>query len=301
MPGFLPARDPDGKQVPAGGCPEMHIPGFHRKGGRGRKAESRALLRYDSGESILHRLDPRTKILLLLLVSLAAIFFTSLIAMTMLFLFVLALALISGLEKKLARAFLLISPFLAIIIILDSLFPKVSSGPVWFSAGAGFLHTEVTLAGILFAITMGLRFLSIAGFSFLFIMTTSHDDFMKSLKSMRVPATLSFSLGYALRSTTTLSEDVHNIMDAQRSRGLDFENGGLVKNRTNLMALFTPVTVSLLRRSKQVTDAMQSRGFNRNAPITCYNPCRFSRLDGSMVLWVVGLILSLVLIDRIIF
>jgi energy-coupling factor transport system permease protein len=60
---------------------------------------------------------------------------------------------------------------------------------------------------------------------------------------MRVPATLSFSLGYALRSTTTLAGDVNNIMDAQRSLGLDFESGGLVKNRTNLMALFTPVTV----------------------------------------------------------
>jgi energy-coupling factor transport system permease protein len=278
----------------------VNLPGFHRKNGQGRKAKARALLHYEPGESFLHLLDPRTKILALFLVSLAALFFTTLSAMITVFLFVLVVALVSGLEKKLYRAFLLMSPFLAIIIIVDSFFPKVSSGPVLFSAGAGFLHAEVTLVGILFAITMGLRFLSIAGFSFLFIMTTSHDDFIKSLKGLRMPATLSFSLGYALRSTTTLSEDVKNIMDAQRSRGLDFERGSFVKNRTNLMALFTPVTVSLLKRSKHVTDAMQSRGFNRTAQKTCYNPCRFSRLDGIMVLVLGGLILSLVMIDRII-
>ncbi len=275
----------------------MHIPGFRGKTGR-KKAASRALLRYDPGESFLHRLDPRTKILALLLVSLAALFFTTLAAMALLLGFILVLAFASGLEKKLYRAFLLISPFLAIIIVLDSLFPKVTSGPVWFSANLWFLHAEVTMTGILFAITMGLRFLSIAGFSFLFIMTNSHDDFIRSLKGMRVPATLSFSLGYALRSTTTLAGDVHNIMDAQRSRGLDFENGGLVKNRTNLMALFTPVTVSLLKRSQHVTDAMQSRGFSRTAQKTCYNPCRFKRPDLVMAFVLGGMIVSLFLIDR---
>jgi len=276
------------------------LPGLHPKTGRERKTESRALLRFEPGKSILHHLDPRTKLLALLVVSMTALFFTSLFAMTTLFVFILILALISGHAKKLSRAFLLISPFLAIIIILDSLFPKVSSGPVFFSADIWFLHAGVTLVGILFAVTMGLRFLSIAGFSFLFIMTTSHDDFIKSLKGMRVPATLSFSLGYALRSTTTLSGDVRNIMDAQRSRGLDFGDGGLVKNRTNLMAVFTPVTVSLLKRSKHITDAMQSRGFSRSAQKTCYNPCRFSRLDGIMICVLGGLVLSLFFIDRII-
>jgi energy-coupling factor transport system permease protein len=278
----------------------VHLPGFHRKAGQGRKAESRILLRYEPGESLLHCLDPRTKILLLLVVSLAALFFTTLPAMIVLLSGILILAFISGLGKKLTRAFLLISPFLAMIVILDSFFPKVSSGPVYFSADLWFLHAEVTLVGILFAITMGLRFLSIAGFSFLFIMTTSHEHFIKSLRSMRVPATLSFSLGYALRSTTTLAEDVHHIMDAQRSRGLDFGDGGLLKNRTNLMAVFTPVTVSLLKRSKQVTDAMQSRGFNRTAEKTCFNPCRFGRLDGIIVLALAVLIFSLVIVEQVI-
>jgi energy-coupling factor transporter transmembrane protein EcfT len=65
------------------------------------------------------------------------------------------------------------------------------------------------------------------------------------------------------------------------------------------MALFTTVTVSLLKRSKHVTDAMQSRGFNRTTQKTCYNPCRFSKLDVMMILLLGGLILAVVMIDRI--
>jgi energy-coupling factor transport system permease protein len=276
----------------------MRLPGSQRHEGGGRKAASQALLRYEPGESVLHRLDPRTKMLGLLLVSMAALFFTTLPAMAVLVFSILALALVSGLGRNLGRAFLLVSPFLAFIIVLDSLFSKVSSGPVWFSAGLGFLHAEVTFAGILFAFTMGLRFLAIAGFSFLFIMTTSHDDFIRSLRSMRIPATLSFSLGYALRSTTSLAGDVRNIMDAQRSRGMDFGEGGITRNRTNLMAVFTPVTVSLLKRSKHVTDAMQCRGFSRTAQKTCYRPCRFGVTDGVMGIALAGLVAILFLVEQ---
>jgi energy-coupling factor transport system permease protein len=278
----------------------MNLPGFHRKARKGKKAQSQEILQYEPGDSFLHRLDPRTKILALLLVSVAALFFSSLASMIAVFLFVILIAIGSGQERKLYHALLLVSPFLAVIVILDSFFPRVSSGPVYFSAQLWFLHSEVTFAGILFAIAMGLRFLSIAGFSFLFIMTTSHDDFIKSLKSMQAPATLSFSLGYALRSTTTLTQDVHAIMDAQRSRGLDFDNGGLVKSRTNLMALFTPVTVSLLKRSKNITDAMQSRGFSRTAQRTCCNPGRFRKGDGIMVVCLAVFILFLVIMDKVV-
>jgi energy-coupling factor transport system permease protein len=276
----------------------MDLPGFRRTAGQGRRARSLAILRYEPGESFLHRLDPRTRMLALLLVSMAALFFSSLAAMVVLLGAILALALVSRLGGNLGRAYLLISPFLAIILILDSLFPKVSGGPVWFAVQAWFLHAEVTPDGILFALTMGLRLLAIAGFSFLFIMTTSHDDFIRSLRSIRIPATLSFSLGYALRSTTSLAGDVRNIMDAQRSRGMDFGEGGLTRNRTNLMAVFTPVTVSLLKRSQHVTDAMQSRGFSRTAQKTCYRPCRFGMADGMMAVSLAGLVLFLFLVEQ---
>jgi energy-coupling factor transport system permease protein len=264
-----------------------------RKHRQKKRARYRELISYEPGESFLHRLDPRTKIAALLAVSAAALFFSSLTSMAIILAVVILLALASGLGGRLYRAFFLILPFMAVIIILDSFFAKVSDGPVFFSAQLWILHAVLTPGSILFAVSMGLRLLAIAFFSFLFIITTSHDDFIRSLQGMRVPPTLAFSLGYALRSTTALSEDVANIMDAQRSRGLDFDAAGIVRSRTNLMAVFTPVTVSLLKRSKHVTDAMQSRGFLRSGQKTCYSAGRFGRDDlvmaGVLVLLVVTL------------
>lgn len=228
---------------------------------------------------------------MLLTISVVALLFSSLPALILAFLFELVLAFTSRLEKKFLRALTLISPLLIIIIVLDSFFSKASSGPVYFSAQIGFLHPEVTAAGILFAVAMGFRLLTLAGISFLFIMTTSPDDFVRSLKNMWVPPTLTFSLGYALRGTTALTEDTRQIIDAQRSRGLELDRGNFIKNRNKLTALFIPVTVSLLKRSKNTADAMQARGFRQSMPHSSYKMQKFGQPDVLM-----GIILAVLVI-----
>ena len=270
--------------------PEAPQPDNERKPKKLRRLE---ILRFSPGNSFLHRLDPRTKLLALVIVSVIALLFSSLAALVLLFFFELLLAITSGLAKKFLRALTLVLPLFILVIVLDSFFSKASSGPVYFSAQIGFLHPEVTLAGMILAIAMGFRLLTLAGISFLFIMTTSHDDFIRSLKNMRVPPTLSFSLGYALRSTTSLTEDTRQIMDAQRSRGLELDRGNAIKNRNKLAALFIPVTVSLLKRSKNTADAMQARGFRQSTPHSCYKSQRFSRPDALMGIILVVLIMIL--------
>ncbi|MEN6611279.1 MAG: energy-coupling factor transporter transmembrane component T [Methanoregulaceae archaeon] len=266
-------------------------------GRKKKKIRRLQLLRYLPGDSLLHRLDPRTKLLMLLAMSVVALLFSSLPVLILAFLFETALAVTSGLGKRFFQALTLVSPLFLIVILLDSFFTKVSSGQVWFSAQVGFLHPEVTTGGILFAVAMGLRLLTLVGISFLFIMTTSPDDFVRSLKSIRVPPTLTFSLGYALHSTTALTEDTRQIMDAQRSRGLELDRGNLIRNRNKLTALFIPVTVSLLKRSKNTADAMQARGFRQGVPHSCYKSHRFGHPDILMGIVLVMLILSIALVS----
>lgn len=258
-----------------------------------RRTRRLALLRYRAGDSFLHRLDPRMKLMMLLTVSIASLLFSSLQALALMTFFVLALAFASRLATALVRALTLILPILVIVIVLDSLFSKVSSGTVWFSLRIGILHPEVTTGGILFAIAMGLRLLTLAGISCLFIMTTSPDDFVKSLRTIHVPPILTFSLGYALRSTTALADDTRQIMDAQRSRGLELDKGNMVKNSNKLAALFTPVTVSLLKRSKYTADAMQARGFRHSVCPSCYKSRKFGREDVTMGLLLLVFVLTL--------
>lgn len=250
------------------------------------------LFRYQPGTSFLHLLDPRTKLLMLITVSALALLFSSLPVLVLLVLFELALAGISRFIPRFLRALTLLSPLLLLVIVLDSFFSKVSSGPVWFSAQVWILHPEVTTGSVLFALSMGMRLLALAGVSVLFIMTTSPDDFVKSLRKTGFPPMLTFSLGYALRSTTALTMDTRQIMDAQRSRGLELDRGNLVKNPGRLAALFIPVTVSLLKRSDHTADAMQARGFSQSGVRSCYRSPVFGRPDAVMGLVLLVLVLA---------
>jgi energy-coupling factor transport system permease protein len=266
--------------------PDGSVAGEKRKTKKTRRLE---ILRFSPGDSFLHRLDPRTKLLALLIVSILALLFSGLAGLVLVLLFELFLAITSGLGKKFLQALTLVLPLFIIVLVLDSFFSKNSSGPVYFSAQIGFLHPELTTGGILFATAMAFRLLVLAGISVLFLMTTSHDDFARSLRTMRVPPTLTFSLGYALRSITTLTEDSRHIMDAQRSRGLELDRGNVIGNRNKLVALFVPATVSMLNHSKQTADAMQARGFCPSATQSCYRSQKLGKQDGIMCVTLVSL------------
>ncbi len=263
---------------------------FNRRPRNRRLDGSAAWARFTPGTSYLHLLDPRTKMGGLIVVSAVSLIQESLVPLLVALLFVLMLAGISDLLHPLIRAFWKISPLLLFIVVIDMFFPKGSTGTVFFSADLGILHPALSSGGILFAGAMGIRLLTITGFGVLFIMTTSCTSVIHALKAMGVPDTLTFSLGYALRSTTALSADLGHIMDAQRSRGLDFEQGSWIRKAEMLMALVIPMIIAVLNRARLVADAMQARGFGSGTRTTCYRPPRPGQRDLSMGLLLAGLV-----------
>ncbi len=264
--------------------------------GRARRRHARGAVSYIPADSFLHRLDPRTKLLLLIAISIAALVTTSPVRTALLFAFVVGLAVAAGLGRPFSRSLLFLLPLFIFIIVIDGLFPEEAWGPVYFSAQVGPFSPEVSLGGLLFAAAMGIRVLVIGGVSFIFVMTTSYTDFVASLRASRLPPVIAFSLGYALKSMTALTEDLGNIMDAQRSRVLEFDRGTLVKNRRKLMALGVPMTVSVLNRARYVTEAMQSRGFASTPRPTCYRPPRPGRDDILLLVVLVVAVLGIAMV-----
>lgn len=257
----------------------------------GRRLDGRATwARYSPGTSFLHLLDPRTKMGALIVISAVSLVQESLIPLLVSLLFVLMLAGSSDLLQPLLRAFRKFSPLLLFIVVIDMFFPRESTGTVFFSADLGLLHPVLSTGGILFGVAMGVRLLTITGFGVLFIMTTSCTAVIHALKAMGVPDTLTFSLGYALRSTTALSADLGHIMDAQRSRGLDFEQGSWVRKAEMLMALVIPMIIAVLNRARLVADAMQARGFGSCVRTTCYRPPHPGQRDLIMGVLLTGLV-----------
>jgi len=238
-------------------------------------------LRYIHGDSVIHQLDPRTKLFALISISIASLLSTNLLVIGIICVFVLACAAVSGLFKKWIHEMYILLPMVITIIVIDLFFTSrdYPYGGVLYSGDLWFLHLEATLGTVLFATAMSLRILAIGGFSFLFVMTTPYDLFVKSIRLLGVPQIFTFSLGYALRSVTALSSDLVNIMDAQRSRGLVFNREMLFKNPLKFLSLFVPMVVSVMNRSDQVSDAMQCRGYGlRDNPSIYRSPC-LRRID----------------------
>ncbi|RZB29015.1 MAG: energy-coupling factor transport system permease protein [Candidatus Argoarchaeum ethanivorans] len=264
-----------------------------RENGGGQKRR-RELVTYVDGNSILHQLDPRTKFFMVILFSCVSLFTEELVPMAILFSPIVALAAVSGMFKYWLHVMRRIVPFLVMIVAVNMFFPRVSYGHVLFSADLWILHPEITFEGIFHSAAMGFRLLTFVGISMLFIMSTKYEDFVKGLRKFRIPYVVCFSLGLALRSTTYLSSDVRNIMDAQRSRCLEFDRGSVLKNYGKFLSLFIPMTVSLLRRSQTVSEAMQCRGFGYTKRPTMYNELKFGHCDYIFVPIVIVFVITLI-------
>lgn len=251
---------------------------FARKSGFQRKKMKKGIC-YIPNDSPVHRLDPRTKLFMLILLSISVLLDTDLLKTFLLFIAVIFAAYASGIFRQWVISLRFILPFLFFIVLIDAFFCSVHSGAVFFSADFWIFHPKLTQGSIIFAASMGLRLLAIGGFSFLFIMTTTYSDFVKSLRAMKFPGMLSFSLGFALKSVTSLSSDAGSIMDAQRSRGLEFDRDSIIKNREKIFSLFVPMTVSVMNRSSNVCDAMQCRGFGSCERTSIHNPVLLKKID----------------------
>jgi energy-coupling factor transport system permease protein len=248
-------------------------------------------------DSVVHGLDPRTKFFALAAVSVGSLLANNLLAIGILVVFVFLCAAAAGIVREWLHAMRVLIPVLLITIVIDVFFTaaKYPAGGILYSGDIWFLHLEATWGTVLFAASMTLRIITIGGLSFLFVMTTPYDSFVKSATLLGVPRFFTFSLGYALRSVTSLSRDAASIVDAQRSRGLAFDRDLVLKRPQKLLAIFVPMVVSVMNRADQVSDAMQCRGYGLSESPTMYRAPEMERRDYA-ALSIVAVVLALSLL-----
>ena len=214
------------------------------------------------GNSPIHRLDPRTKILLSALfivsifvannpVSFLLVFITSIISIA-----------ISGISFK-----VVLKSIKPIIIIL--LFTAVLN--IFMTKGNGeplvhFWIVKIYKEGIIRAVMMALRVvLLIVGTSILLTYTTSPisltdglESLLSPLKKIKVPVhTFAMMMSIALRFIPTLIEETEKIMNAQKSRGADFTSGSLIQRAKALIPLLVPLFVSSFKRAEELATAIR--------------------------------------------
>ena len=249
---------------------------------------------YFPGNSVVHRLDPRTKLIMLVLYIIALFCAASWISYGVVFVFLALTVVISSIPVK--SLFRGMKPLILILVFTGVL-------NLFFTAGEGdplvdFWIITIYAEGVVRAILMVARILVLISGTFLLTYTTSPisltdglESLLGPLKIIRLPVhELSMMMCIALRFIPTLIEETDKIMSAQKARGADFETGSLLSRAKALIPILVPLFVSAFRRADELATAMECRCYQGGEGRTKMKLLRFARRD--MVSFLLGALLG---------
>lgn len=216
---------------------------------------------YIPGQSLVHNLDPRTKILSAVIFMIALFTVKSplgYISMGVFTFFVIWLSQIP--LHYLLRG---LKPVLIIIVFTVTLHLFLTPGTEIFKWGI----FKITLEGVRQGVFMGLRLIFLVFITSLLTLTTSPISLTDGLEYLLSPGRriglpaheLAMMMSIALRFIPTLLEETEKIMKAQMARGADFESGNLWRRAKNMVPLLVPLFVSAFRRADDLAMAMEAR------------------------------------------
>ena len=138
-----------------------------------------------------------------------------------------------------------------------------------------------------YSIVIFLRFFLIVSYASLLTMTTSPlmisdglGSLLKPLKYLHLPIDqFTLMLSIALRFIPTLLDETIIIMDSQRSRGVDFNDGGLFKRMKTFIPILIPLFINTINKANDLSIAMEARGYDDQIDRTHYRQLKFSKLD----------------------
>ena len=237
---------------------------------------------YFPGNSFVHRLDPRTKLIVLVVYIVSLFLAVNWVSYALMAAFLLIVIKISTIP---AKSFIRgMKPLMMILIftgVLNLFF--TTDGTVLVD----FWFITITTAGVERAIFMVVRILLLICGTFLLTYTTSPisltdglEALMNPLKKIKVPVhELSMMMCIALRFIPTLIEETDKIMCAQKARGADFENGSLMDRAKALIPILVPLFISAFRRADELATAMECRCYQGGEGRTKMKLLRYHRED----------------------
>ena len=251
-------------------------------------------------ESEMHKLDPRAKLIGLFLM-IGAVFVPKSWWVFLAIALALAIALLMAKIgiKMIVQSFKPMIMMMIFLLIINSL--TVRTGEVFFTVGSFAVYKDA-IFNTLFVIVRLLLMISITT---LLTATTNPLDLtlgiewlLKPLEAIRFPAhEVAMMVSIALRFIPTIIEETMRIMNAQKSRGVDFENGRLSEKISAILSLIVPLFSVAFERAYELADAMEARGYVPGAERTRYHVLKF-RFKDYLFIFICVLILGFSIASR---
>jgi len=217
----------------------------------------------------IHRLDPRTKIFLLLGSFVAAVLFFQPGPLAALLGVLLVYGAVAKALGNLRRIWFLLVSIAIISTVSWSVFTRGTTPVFW----------RVTWEGLQFGIGAAIKIDSMIISGLIFLSTTRTEEMVLGLIRLRVPYQAAFAFSLAIRMVPTIIGTAVTVTEAQRSRGLDLESGGPLARLRKYIPLLVPIFLQTLRNTDQLAKALESRGFGAHRERTSYLEIGFHAAD----------------------
>lgn len=254
------------------------------------------------GNTIIHRLDPRAKLILTVLYIAAVFMAKNQWSFIALIISAIALVIISKIPPKTVLKSMKPLIFVLAFTTFFNLF--------WTEGKILLIHigfVKVYLEGVFYALMIIIRITALlVGTTILLTYTTSPimltdglEQLLSPLRKVGLPVhEFSMMMTIALRFIPTLIEETDKIISAQKARGADFASGSLAKRAKTLIPILIPLFISAFRRADELATAMECRCYRGDNGRTRMNVLKFSIKDVIWLVGMVGLVILMVILNN---
>ena len=255
---------------------------------------------YFPGDTVVHRLDPHTKLLMVILYIVALFLCKGFVSYGVALAFLITAVVLSKIRPK--ALFKGLKPLLIIIIFTAVLNLFYTDGTVLVK----FWIFKITREGIYNAFFLVLRIMLLVMGTFLLTYTTSPialtdglESLLSPLKKLHFPVhELAMMMSIALRFIPTLIEETDKIISAQKARGADFETGNIFRRAKALIPILVPLFVSAFRRADELATAMECRCYHGGKGRTKLKQLHYRRRDVFSLLLGVAVLAGIIVLRR---
>jgi energy-coupling factor transport system permease protein len=240
--------------------------------------------------SLIHNLDPRTKLLIWGTTGIPALIANSILISLAMFALTVALAVLGRVSspyvKNIAKILL---PVFVPIFLIQGLFYPAGKTPVLVLLPWLYFRRE----GIVFAATLLTRLLAIFGGAYLLNLTTHPSDLMVSMQKTGLPLRITYPLFSALQIVPVLESRFQTVKEAQMSRGLPLQNIGILQRFRSFVPLLTPILLGSIEEAYRRSIALEARGFSSKVKKTFLRDPRLRTADVALLALVLVMTLTL--------
>ena len=247
-----------------------------------------ALGQYMPLDSVVHKMDPRSKIMIMLFLMVAIFIPAGVLGYVIIGIFILLSLYLSKLNIKYAlrtmKPMLWMMAFLLVINLL-----VIKTGTPLFSIKGFTIYSDAVNQTLYIVVRLMLMIIIttvLTATTKPLDLTLGIEKLLKPFEKIGVPAhIIAMMISIALRFIPTLIEETQRIMNAQASRGVDLENGSIKEKIMAILSLIVPLFVSAFDRADQLANAMEARGYDPSRKRTRYKVLKMQTIDyASMIL-----------------